>query len=95
MERDSRVIEEFQRRRQRQFIVAGVVIVAVVGLAWSERAGSSVLGMSRQGAQIALFTVVVAAVLFSLRNWRCPQCSRYLGKSWMLRFCPGCGVPLA
>ena len=31
---------------------------------------------------------------FSFRNWRCPACNGYLGRSMSMNFCPKCGVEL-
>jgi len=31
---------------------------------------------------------------FSLFNWRCPACNKYLGKSINPKFCSKCGAPL-
>ena len=36
----------------------------------------------------------VSYLLFTLRNWRCPACDRYLGKGFNPSFCPKCGVQL-
>jgi rubrerythrin len=43
------------------------------------------------GAAIA---VILGFVAFTLWNWRCPACNRYLGKGISPSFCPKCGVPL-
>jgi hypothetical protein len=47
----------------------------------------------------AVFSVagvcIAGALLFSLKNWRCPACHRYMGKrAFGIRFCPGCGARL-
>ena len=34
------------------------------------------------------------AILFSLYNWRCPACSKYLGKQRSPKYCSKCGVAL-
>jgi rubrerythrin len=38
--------------------------------------------------------VVAGALIFSFVNWRCPACTRYLGRGWNPKFCPKCGVQL-
>jgi hypothetical protein len=46
-------------------------------------------------AGIGLFVAALAAILiFTLQNWRCPACRKYLGKGAFPRFCPRCGVAL-
>lgn len=43
-----------------------------------------------------VFAVFIAATLaFSLWNWRCPACRRYMGKhGFGIRFCHRCGARL-
>jgi rRNA maturation endonuclease Nob1 len=33
-------------------------------------------------------------LIFSLFNWRCPSCNKYLGKAINAKFCAKCGVQL-
>ncbi len=85
--------QEFARRKQRQFAVAVPFIFALFGgilfrSTLEELAGSGV------AAPIAFALVVAAMLVFSLRNWRCPACDRYLGRSTSMRHCPKCGVAL-
>lgn len=42
----------------------------------------------------AFVVLVISALAFSLWNWRCPACNRYLGKGARPRFCAKCGAPL-
>jgi len=32
--------------------------------------------------------------VFSLYNWRCPACNKYLGKQRSPKYCSKCGVAL-
>jgi rubrerythrin len=41
-----------------------------------------------------IVALVVGALVFSLKNWRCPACDKYLGKGISPSFCPKCGVAL-
>ena len=90
-ERDPKIIEEFNRRRKRQLILA---VGLIGGLMWLtaviER--SAQISNKTQGAVVV--AIVLGAVAYSFKNWRCPACNKYLGKSVFLAFCPLCGVPL-
>jgi len=86
-ERDPKVVEEFRRRRRRQLILAAVLIA---GMLWLTQAQ----GASEQTRGPMILAVVLGALAYSWRNWRCPACNGYLGKSAFMSFCPGCGVPL-
>lgn len=79
----------FALRRRRQFLVAGVVILAGAAFVFGDE-----LGFPGALAESSFFGVAICAVVFSLFNWRCPACSKYLGKSISHSFCPRCGIAL-
>jgi len=86
---------DFAARRRRQLLatapaVAGVVALAVLG----EGAGTALLGLPPAIWQPLGAVAILGVVGFSLRNWRCPACNRYLGRSFNPRFCIKCGVAL-
>jgi hypothetical protein len=86
---------EFARRRKRQLLVslplAAVVILFAI---FSRTAEAPPLGLPPAVLGIAVFVLVLGAIAFSLSNWRCPACNKYLGKGISPSFCPKCGVPL-
>ena len=86
---------EFARRRKRQLlgslpVVAAMLIFAVA----SQNARAPLFGLSPALAGGIAFAVVLGTLVFSLWNWRCPACNRYLGKGISPSFCSKCGVPL-
>jgi hypothetical protein len=87
---------EFAARRKRQIMLAVpvVALVIIVAMFADERNGRVVLGIPAGFVGPAFLTIMVAAVAFSFRNWRCPACDKYLGKGMSPRFCPKCGVAL-
>ena len=94
-ERKEQVIQEFKQRRSRQLMVVAPVIFAAVFLGWiQDNQHVSIAGLPGNMLIGLAIAVVVGAVLFSLSNWRCPGCSRYLGKVINPAFCPKCGVQL-
>ena len=44
--------------------------------------------------RLYVLAYVGLTVLFSLANWRCPACHRFLGRYGNPRFCSKCGAPL-
>ena len=90
-------LEEFKRqfsaRRKRQIIVGVSVVVLAVGFrAFGEQIQKS--GVPDVAWITGAFVLILAAIVFSFRNWRCPACDRYLGRSIGPSFCPKCGVAL-
>lgn len=86
---------EFAKRRKRQ-LLATLPIVAVFVLAIYMRRGGDVsfLGLPYSVILGVVFALLLGTVAFSLWNWRCPACNRYLGKGISPSFCSKCGVPL-
>lgn len=89
------VIEEFSRRRIRQFAVT-IPLALLLGAGFIAMKSGSRRGGTQWSTPLAVAFALVALglVAFSLWNWRCPKCRRYLGRGWAPRYCPGCGVQL-
>jgi len=88
--------QQFGIRRRRQMILAIplVALVVVFAVLTDEKAGGTVLGLPMSLAGPAFLVLILGALVFSFRNWRCPACDRYLGKGINPRFCQKCGVAL-
>ena len=87
---------EFATRRKRQLFVSIPLVIFMVGvlIALDEKTKAPVFGLS-SSVVAAIFAVVMGGgLVFSLLNWRCPACQRYLGKHINPSFCHRCGVPL-
>jgi hypothetical protein len=87
-----RVVEEFSKRSTRQlFITIPAIVIAGLFFALKNFNHDPVIA---DYAPKAGFAVVVALLLFSFKNWRCPSCNKYLGKGGAPVFCPKCGAQL-
>jgi len=90
---------EFAKRRKRQ-LLATIPIVAVFVMAMVLRGAGDVSFLGIPASVVArgvvggVFALVLGSIAFSLWNWRCPGCNRYLGKGISPSFCSKCGVPL-
>jgi rRNA maturation endonuclease Nob1 len=84
------VREDFARRRRNQLIATGPAILAAVSLGVASSAGVPAAG-AVQGVAAAL---IIGAVGYALRNWRCPACDGYLGRAMNPKFCAKCGAQL-
>jgi rubrerythrin len=86
---------EFSRRKRNQYIVAAPVIVAIFAVTFFEDRVARVFeGASTVIVGGTFAIAVVILIAFSRRNWRCPACDSYLGKSTSMKHCPSCGVTL-
>ena len=87
--------QDYERRRSIQLIITGPLVVSVIALVWArQHPDSSVIGIPAYRIVLSAFAVIVSGMVFSVRNWRCPACDRYLGKAWNPRHCANCGVQL-
>lgn len=82
---------QFSARRRNQIVLAIPVIALVLLLALS-KGRESVLGMPMSVFGPIAFVLVLGGLAFSLYNWRCPACNKYIGKAMNPRFCAKCGV---
>lgn len=96
---DQQILEfrcQFSERRKRQLILAVILLPLVIGvqlMRHGEGGGTlEAIGLTEAAAGKAFFGLVVGALLFSFKNWRCPACDAYLGRSVGHKFCPKCGV---
>lgn len=78
---ENRIVEEFKKRKKLQFIVGGVGLGLVLIL--------FLLGLDKFSV-----VIVLALLIFTWNNWKCPNCNKYFGKGGNPRVCPNCGVKL-
>jgi len=86
----------FSTRRKRQLAASVPLIGIVIAFAFMEnRADGTVFGLPLGIAGPVFFAIVAGGLIFSLRNWRCPACNKYLGRSFNPKHCQNCGVQLS
>src|SRR5436190_3464085 len=86
---------EFATRKRKQLIATIPFLFVILVIATADEAGERTLGgLPLMGVLPVAGIIFVAAVIFTIKNWRCPSCSKYLGKGFSPKFCPQCGVGL-
>lgn len=93
IDREEFIIRDFARRKRIQYILM-VPVALVVILALVVRANDSVTfgSLSQDTVIYLLLGVVLATVIYSFYNWRCPACKKYLGRGLGQSYCPSCGA---
>jgi hypothetical protein len=95
LDEDERIIQVFAKRKRIQYILT-LPVVAVIVLLLIARVNPdfSVGPLSRDVFIGILIVLAVAALVFSLFNWRCPACNKYLGREFSPKHCSSCGKKL-
>lgn len=92
---DPQIISEFKRRRTKQIIAVIPFIAAMIPLFLLDEAGpAGLFGISSIVIGSTCIAILIAGLIFSVINWRCPACNSYLGKTISPRFCQKCGAQL-
>jgi len=87
-------MREFGLRQSRQFIAIAVTLLLLLFLALLYKR-HDILGVFTKEAVIAAQILLVATFIgFSVFNWRCPSCTKYLGRDINRRICKKCGARL-
>jgi hypothetical protein len=92
---NTEIIEEFKRKRTRQIMAVGPIILAFIGLLSVEGNPTGIFGLPPNTILVTAFAVIISVIIFSLLNWRCPSCNKYLGKGINPKFCSKCGAQLS
>jgi hypothetical protein len=92
---NAEIIEEFKKKRIRQIMAVGPIILAFIALLSVEGNSSSIFGLPPNTVLGISFALIISALIFSLFNWRCTACNKYLGKAINPKFCAKCGVQLS
>lgn len=99
-EQDRRPAYDIRPLRLRLFgIHCGVafmlLLVIVFGYALSGGGRYTISGFSPVVWLVGLVSLyAIGALVMWFGLWRCPDCRKYLGDVWFVRFCPRCGVRL-
>jgi len=85
----------FALRRRRQLLISLPLIALIMGFVFLENDNPGALfGIPPSIVFPGFLAIIAGAVVFSLYNWRCPACNKYLGKQRSPKYCSKCGVAL-
>lgn len=86
--------EEFRKRRMRQILIIPPIFLVMIPLLMAEKGVREIYGLPINYFVYLAIGLIFLALIFSLKNWRCPACNSYLGKEINPRFCSKCGTQL-
>ena len=87
--------QKFRALLRRQSVLIGALVVMGVASRFErlEHGQPTVFGIPQDLYAIGFGVLLVAVLIATAVNWRCPACRKMLGFS-VPRFCRKCGVPL-
>ena len=90
-----KIVAGFKKRRGRQIVAVAPAILAFLGLISVEGNPDGLFGLTPSMVLAVSFALIISVFIFSFLNWRCPSCSKYLGKAFNPKFCSKCGTQLS
>jgi len=82
------------RRRRRRLLSLALLALVLTIVVLRLQGIEELFGVPAERWKLYVLAYIGLTVLFSLANWRCPACHRFLGRYGNPRFCFRCGVPL-
>lgn len=87
-----KIMREFTARRARQIIAVGAAVFSVLLLAVVYKRPDRFGDFSRDSLVLIQVLLIMAFLVFTVFNWRCPSCKKYLGGDVNRGACKHCGT---
>ena len=92
---DHRFFREFALRKKRQIAISiPIWLVMIFTFAAADVEDAYLFGVAWFVWVPVVAVLLIVLVVFSIRNWRCPRCAKYMGKAFNPRYCQHCGGQL-
>jgi hypothetical protein len=86
---------EFKKRRKRQFavMIVALPLIVVMGFVMLFSEGT-ILHKYEDVVMYIMLGIFFSFLIFTMFNWRCPQCDSILGNKLNANYCSNCGAAL-
>ena len=91
---DKKIVQEFRLRQNRQFLAISITLLLLIFLTLIYKRPDLFGEFSREIISITQLVLIAAFIGFSVFNWRCPSCKKYLGHNISRQRCKQCGTRL-
>lgn len=88
------IVEEFRKRETRQYITLFSMLLVYPVIILISAIYESHLNKIPDVILYGIIIILIAPVIYSYYNWRCPRCGTFLGKRFSPKFCNMCGAKL-
>ena len=86
------LMKAFSAMKRRQISLLWVGFPFIIVLCWFKSFPEQLNNLVTGVMAIFAITYLTVATIFSLRNWRCPRCNKWLGRDLSPPSCKGCGL---
>jgi hypothetical protein len=91
---NSEIYALFAKRKKRQNWISALIVIIVIGMV-PFRNFASTVPMPYQSILVWGATIfIIALIVLSIANWRCPNCGMWFGRETNMVFCKHCGIRL-
>ena len=90
----AKIRKEFRQRQSSQLLSIAVSLLLILLLALVQKRPDLFWGLPKNAVSGLQIIVIAAFVAFSVFNWRCPACDKYLGPDINRHLCKKCGTRL-
>jgi hypothetical protein len=91
---EKEIIREFRLRQSRQFLAIGITMLLLIVLTLFYKRPDFFGSFSKYTIFAAQLILIAAFIAFSVFNWRCPSCKKYLGNDIARQSCRQCKTRL-
>jgi protein-S-isoprenylcysteine O-methyltransferase Ste14 len=88
------IMKDFAVRRERQLLAIVAALFLVFFFALLHKRPTALIELSGETIFGAQVIVIAAFIGFTVFNWRCPLCNKFVGSDINRRFCRQCGSRL-
>jgi len=91
---DNQIMQDFRLRQSRQFLAMALILFLLLFLVLIYKRTDIFGEFSKDNIVVSQIILIAVFIGFSVFNWRCPSCNKYLGCDINRRICNKCGIKL-
>jgi len=91
---DNQIKQDFRLRQNLQYLAISLTLLFLLFLVLLYKRPDLFGEFSKSSIFSAQVLLIAAFIVFSVFNWRCPSCNKYIGNDINRRICKNCGTRL-
>lgn len=91
---NNQIMRDFRSRLNRQLLAMALTMFLILFLVLIYKRSDIFGEFSKNSIFTSQIILIAVFIWFSVINWRCPSCNKYLGSGINRRICKKCGIRL-